>query len=365
MGARATTNDLDDGVPATGRRWSDVFHRSRLSPYVFVVAAGAEGEVIEVVRGLGLPEPEFVHMFSNAHWAWPLLDGGIDRLSNQYLPRLPDGVRVYGHRPMRLLCYLLNLKPPTRPLKGERDVRSVDELLADLEQQRHRDRGELLEQAETAMADDTDALLGAVRSFFGDAAVDAFSAWSAAGFSLTEGAELRRGQIPLDEAREWRHLTSYEYGFFLASAADTVRGHAYGLDELRRWIHAGAHIHQALALLDAGRSLQEAEPYLRIGCLGDGINRFIDVGITPEQYAEFKKLGFDEWTVEAFAIAGIPLDEARIWRELGADSQTARLILETGGTLADVREKTAAGEDLKKYAEIRLAKSREHVKPVP
>jgi hypothetical protein len=74
---------------------------------VFVVAADDEADVIGLVKDLGLPEAESVHMYSSAHWAWPLLDGAVTRLSTYGLPLLPSAVRVYGDEPMRLLCHLL------------------------------------------------------------------------------------------------------------------------------------------------------------------------------------------------------------------------------------------------------------------
>ncbi|WP_374102260.1 hypothetical protein [Micromonospora sp. U21] len=57
---------------------------------------------------------------------------------------LPSGTRVYGHRPLRLLCHFMDLQPPTRALSGERSVSEVDHLLADLDRQRQADTAALL-----------------------------------------------------------------------------------------------------------------------------------------------------------------------------------------------------------------------------
>ncbi|MEW2329450.1 hypothetical protein AB0880_16740 [Micromonospora chersina] len=155
-----------------GRVWSEVFHRSRISPHVFVVAEAAADQVHQVVAGLGLPQATSNNLFDNAHWATPLLDGAVTRLLTYGLPALPSGTRVYGHQPLRLLCHLMDLQPPARALTGERQVPEVDQLLADLDRQRQAEPGTLLAQARTAMANDTQEVRAAVRAFFGDQAAD-------------------------------------------------------------------------------------------------------------------------------------------------------------------------------------------------
>lgn len=151
-----------------GRVWSEVFHRSRISPHVFVVAQAAADQVNQVVAGLGLPRATSNSLFDNAHWATSLLDGAVTRLRTYGLPALPSGTRVYGHRPLRLLCHLMELRPPARALTGERHVPDIDQLLADLDRQRQAEPQALLAQARTAMANDTQEVLTAVRVFFGD-----------------------------------------------------------------------------------------------------------------------------------------------------------------------------------------------------
>ncbi|MGW4295844.1 hypothetical protein ACWEH1_22740 [Micromonospora chersina] len=157
------------GAPSEPDRvWSKVFRRSRISPHVFVVAEAAAGQVDQVVAGLGLPQATSNSLFDNAHWATPLLDGAVTRLLTYGLPALPSGTRVYGHRPLRLLCHLMDLRPPARALTGERRVLDIDQLLADLNWQRQAEPEVLLVQARTAMANDTQEVLTAVRVLFED-----------------------------------------------------------------------------------------------------------------------------------------------------------------------------------------------------
>ena len=361
-----TTNDLSEPVSSVaGCRWSAVFHRSRLSPYVFVVAADAEFEVVEIVRSLDLPEAQWTDMYSSTHRAWPLLDGAVARLLNYGWPLLPDAVRVYGHEPMRLLCHLLGAKPPTRRLTGERAVRSVEQLLADLAKQQQANRDELLKQARSAMVEDTREVLDTVRSFFGDDAVDLShlhdrvmpgrGAWGDAGFSRAEASELERSGVPPREATAWRELVNANHvGLPTHPVEEIVRSRSYGLDELRRWIDAGAYLRGALDFLDSGRSFEEIEPYLRAGAHPASINRYIEIGFTPEQYADYKALGIEGTEAARFAFAEIPADEALKWRELGADGWMAWMIVSSGGSLAQAREIAATGESLYRYAQSRL-----------
>ncbi|WBB69258.1 hypothetical protein [Micromonospora sp. WMMD812] len=134
---------------------------------MFVVAADAQKEVEKLVAGLGLPEASSTGLFDNAHWATPLLDGAVTTLRTYGLPTLPGGTRVYGHRPLRLLCHLMSLQPPARALMGEPSVPQFDQLLADLDRQRQADKDTLLAQAHRAMANDSQEVLAAVQALFG------------------------------------------------------------------------------------------------------------------------------------------------------------------------------------------------------
>ncbi|MFF4811016.1 hypothetical protein ACFY03_22675 [Micromonospora chersina] len=96
----------------------------------------------------------------------------MTRLLTYGLPALPSGTRVYGHRPLRLLCHLMDLRPPARALTSERHVPDIDQLLAHLDRQRQVEPEVLLVRARTAMANDAHEVLAAVRVFFGDEAAD-------------------------------------------------------------------------------------------------------------------------------------------------------------------------------------------------
>ena len=119
-------------------RWADVFHRSSISPEVFVVGPDHEAQVWDLVESLGVPQVTWVSMFSPAYWSFPLLDGVVIQNSNYGFPAmmLPNAVRVVGYRPMRLLCELLGVEPPTRRLKGEGKLASPDELRRELDAQK-------------------------------------------------------------------------------------------------------------------------------------------------------------------------------------------------------------------------------------
>jgi hypothetical protein len=347
---------LDD----ENRSWTNVFHRSRISPYVFVVSSAAEAEVLGALDDLSLPEVHSVKVFDDAHRAWPILDGAVARLSAYGFPPLPSGLRVYGHRPVRLLCYLLRLKPPGRRLKGEHSVPDIGELLNELDRQRRADREELAARARKAMASDTSEVLAAVRFYFGDDAVDlshaasavlpGTAAWGDAGISRFWQAAYEGAAVPVTEVLEWQRTG--------AQPDQVVRCHEYGRDVLRSWTDAGCWIRDALALLDAGRSFDQVEPYLRVGCWSGCIERLLDAGFEPDLYAEFTQLGFTGSDVDRFAAAGIRPNEAAAWREIGASSWVAWVIVATGGNLTDAARRQADGENLFVHAESLLPRLR-------
>lgn len=115
----------------TNRRWTDVFTRSRLSPFVFNVRLEHFDTATTAATELGLPTASTRELFSNWYWSTPILDGFVIKLETYGFPSgLPVGERVVGHRPFRLLCERLELIPPRR-LAGETEVESPD-VLADL-----------------------------------------------------------------------------------------------------------------------------------------------------------------------------------------------------------------------------------------
>jgi len=71
-------------------------------------------------------------MFGNTYSVTPLLDGLAHRLVTYGLPPMPSGLRVIDHRPLRLLCGMLDLAPPTRRLAGEVAIPTRGDLMAEL-----------------------------------------------------------------------------------------------------------------------------------------------------------------------------------------------------------------------------------------
>ena len=116
-------------------RWNDVFRRSKLSPVVFDVAPDYSGLVDQILEDLGLPNPTGGSMYIAVTSSAPLLDGFVISLTNYVEGRWPSRPRVVGTRPMRLLCDLLHVEPPSRRLKGEQSAPTLDELDRELDTQ--------------------------------------------------------------------------------------------------------------------------------------------------------------------------------------------------------------------------------------
>ncbi len=112
-------------------------------------------------------------MFGNAYAVTPLLDGLVHRLRTYGLPRMPSGLRVIGLRPLRLLCAMLDLAPPTRRLAGEVAIPTRDELLAELAAQRAMPRERLAAQAKLGLGvADASSMRRLVAQLVGPLAVD-------------------------------------------------------------------------------------------------------------------------------------------------------------------------------------------------
>ena len=130
-------------------RWSDAFHRSRLSPVVFVVAKDFVEPVREVLEANDVARLTQVSMFDNAYGSAALLEGLVISVLTYGFPagQLSSGWRVLGHRPMRLLCLLMGLEPPPRPLRGEHRVLTPEDLLEALAWQHHEPGAQVQERA--------------------------------------------------------------------------------------------------------------------------------------------------------------------------------------------------------------------------
>jgi hypothetical protein len=151
--------------------WSHAFHRSRLSPVVFVIAEGFVEPVLEVLAMNGVPLVSRSPKSDNAYSSAALLDGLVISVRTYGFPagQLSSGWRVLGYRPMRLLCLLIGLEPPRRALRGEQVVPVEEDLLEALALQLHEPRAQVRKRAKRGLgiADRVELLL-LVRELFGE-----------------------------------------------------------------------------------------------------------------------------------------------------------------------------------------------------
>ncbi len=211
------------GAGRTGPfKWSDAFHRSRLSPIVFVVAKDFVEPVREVLKANGVSFVCYGNMFDNYYGAASLLEGMVIYLTTYGFPagQLSSGWRVLGYRPMRLLCLLMGLEPPRRALRGDHSLATREELLEDLSWQSNEPRAQVEERAKRGLGViDRVGLLVLVRELFGEeylptplsrdlkAALPAVSSrWALPGFSRLAEEELCSAGIDVEEAIAWRRL---------------------------------------------------------------------------------------------------------------------------------------------------------------
>jgi hypothetical protein len=235
-------------------KWSDAFHRSRLSPVVFVVTKDFIEPVREVLKANGVPFECYGNMFDNYYGAASLLEGMVIYLTTYGFPagRLSSGWRVLGYRPMRLLCLLMGLEPPQRRLLGEHSLGTRKELLEDLSWQSDEPRAQVEGRAKRGLGvTDRVGLLVLVRELFGEeyiptplsrdmkAALPAVSSrWALPGFSRLAEEELSSAGIDVEEAIAWKRL-----GCSRLFQIREVR--PYGLRTVREWVEAGLDPMQA------------------------------------------------------------------------------------------------------------------------
>jgi hypothetical protein len=111
-------------------------------------------------------------MFGNTYTVTPLLDGLIHRLITYGLPPMPSGLRVIGHRPLRLLCGMQDLVPPRRLRSGEVAIPTQRELLAELAVQRAMPEDRLAAQAKLGIdVADTNSMQRLVEQLLGPVGV--------------------------------------------------------------------------------------------------------------------------------------------------------------------------------------------------
>ena len=154
--------------------WQALFHRSRISPFVFVVARAQADRVQRSLNETGLPSWGSGTRIGNFYTVTPLLDGLVHRLRTCGLPGMRSGLRVIGPRPLRLLCDLLNLAPPTRRLAREVAIPTRDELLAELAAHRAMPQERLAAQARLGIGvADTSGMQRLVEQLLGPVGVTA------------------------------------------------------------------------------------------------------------------------------------------------------------------------------------------------
>ena len=279
-------------------KWSDAFHRSRLSPAVFVIAEDFVEPVREVLEANGVSFVCYGNMFDNYYGAASLLEGMVIYLTTYGFPagRLSSGWRVLGYRPMRLLCLLMGLEPPQRRLLGEHSLATREELLEDLSWQSDEPRAQVEERAKRGLGvTDRVGLLVLVRELFGEeylptplgrdlkAALPAVSSrWALPGFDRLAEEELPAAGIDVDEAIAWRALG-------LSRPHQMIEAHPYGLRAIRRWVEAGFDPMQAVSYLAKGRTLDQLAPYIAAG--RSSIDSYVDAGFGLEMVTEYRDTG--------------------------------------------------------------------------
>jgi len=321
-------------------RWSDAFHRSRLSPIVFVIAADFVQPVREVLRANGIAESGQSSMFDYAYGSAPLLDGLVISVLTYGFPagRLSSGWRVLGYRPMRFLCLLMGLEAPRRPLRGEHVVATPEDLLEDWQ---YGARAQVDSERGLGIADRIQLLL-LVRDLFGEeylptpmgwdlkTALPAVSSrWALSGFNRLAEDEFNAAGIDVEEATAWKGL-----GLTLPWQVVTV--HPYGLSTIETWIEAGYDPLTAARYLAKGRTLDQLAPYVAAGCPNYAIDKYLDAGLGPEIVAEYRDAGVEGFDAANFASGGLLPDAAKRWHDLGFNAYAAQRILAAGGTIDDV-----------------------------
>jgi hypothetical protein len=330
-----------EGTERAGRyRWSDAFHRSRLSPIVFVVAADFVAPVRDVLEANHAALLTQGEMFDNYYGSTGLLDGLVIFVRTYGFPagQLSSGWRVLGYRPMRLLCLLMGLEAPRRALRGERVVATPADLLEDWQ---YGERFQVPDKRGLGIAHRVQ-LLVLVRELFGEeylptpmgddlkAALPAVSSrWALSGFNRLAEDEFSAAGIGVGEAVAWR-----EHG--LKFPWEVLAVHPYGLSTIETWIEAGYDPIQAARYLAKGRTIDQLAPYVTAGCPRYAVDRYLDAGFGPEMVTEYRDAGVDGFDAANFASRGLLPHAAKRWHDLGFNAYAAQRILAAGGTLDEV-----------------------------
>lgn len=321
-------------------RWSDAFHRSRLSPAVFVVAKHFVEPVFKVLQANHVTRLTRVEMFDNAYGSAALLDGLVISVRTYGFPagQLSTGWRVLGYKPMRFLCLLMGLEAPRRRLRGEHQVATPEDLLEDWQ---YGERAQVGTERGLGIAHRVQLLL-LVRELFGEeylpapmgndlkAALPAVSSrWALSGFNRLAEDEFDAAGIGVGEAVAWR-----EHG--LKFHWEVLAVHPYGLSTIETWIEAGYYPTVAARYLAGGRTLDQLAPYVTAGCPHVVVASYLDAGLGPEVVTEYRDAGIEGFDAANFASGGLLPDAAKRWHDLGFNAYAARRILAAGGTFDEV-----------------------------
>jgi hypothetical protein len=327
-----------EGTERAGRyRWSDAFHRSQLSPIVFVVAADFVKPVRDVLEANHAALVTQGEMFDNYYGSTGLLDGLVIFVRTYGFPagQLSSGWRVLGYRPMRLLCLLMGLEAPRRRLRGEHVVATPEDLL---EAWQYDERAQVQANRGLGIAHRVQ-LLVLVRELFGEeylptpmgddlkAALPAVSSrWALSGFNRLAEDKFSAAGIGVGEAIAWT-----EHG--LKFPWEVLAVHPYGLSTIETWIEAGYYPTVAARYLAKGRTLDQLAPYVTAGCPHNVVDRYLDAGLEPEVVTEYQDAGIEGFDAANFAGGGLLPDAAKRWHDLGFNAYAAQRILAAGGTL--------------------------------
>ena len=153
---------------AQNSQWTSVFGRSRVVPLMYPVHAEYGGAVLDILEGIGVESwGTGPRMFDASCSAFPVLDGAVCQLVAYGLAPMPSGVRVLGTKPLRLLCQLMDLRPPSRRLRYEERIPDPSELMDELARQVQDKPDHLKDQARAALFQDSDGARAAIQTLFG------------------------------------------------------------------------------------------------------------------------------------------------------------------------------------------------------
>jgi hypothetical protein len=362
--------------------WSEVFHRTAKIPVAFTVHWSHDQEVRDLVSSLDIGAHHQGGVFSTWYWATPLLDGYVLENQTDGFPagRLPNGLRVVGTRPLRLICHLLGYTQPRR-FAFEDSVPTKDELTFELERQQRSGSESLSEDQRGLLYADTASDIALLTyQLFGEKClpkdlpgeastkIPAPGEWGEAGFSRRDYSHFQQEGITLDDAKRWNALTLSRQvavliaegvtldvaEFWQANGVDVIEVPSIlrvgaTLDEVVAWREAGAHpgnMHKASV---QGISLDQMRPYLALGYTDhDAIvmaNEDIDIDYLRDLTADLKPKPWEGPLIRVIATRRIDRATVKRWLDLGLDLNMIKSCLEAGTSLESLEALRAKGKD--------------------